>query len=81
MGKPIADKKRLLFDYLRELPAFIIADDIDTVLGDDEVVSLFTHEIPHTQSAVLLTSRRAIPGIRNFIVEGFKGICNRSYGV
>jgi len=40
----------------------------------DEVVSLFTHEIPHTQSSVLVTSRRAIPGIRSFIVQGFDPI-------
>ena len=44
------------------------------MLEDDEVVSLFTHEIPHTQSCVLLTSRRAIPGIRSFIVQGFDPI-------
>ena len=74
MEKSLVDKKRTLFEYLNELPAFIIADDIDTLLEDDEVVSLFTHEIPHTQSAVLLTSRRAIPGIRNFIVQGFEPI-------
>jgi tetratricopeptide (TPR) repeat protein len=67
----VADKKRLLFEYLNAFPAFIIADDIDTVLEDDEAVGLFTHEIPHTQSAVLLTSRRAIPGIRTFNVPGF----------
>jgi tetratricopeptide (TPR) repeat protein len=71
MDKALADKKRLLFEYLNEFPAFIIADDIDTVLDDNEVVGLFTHEIPHSQSCVLVTSRRAIPGIRNFIVEGF----------
>lgn len=29
MEKSIADKKRLLFEYLNEFPAFIIADDID----------------------------------------------------
>ena len=52
MEKSPADKKRLLLEYLDEFPAFIIADDIDTVLEDDEVVSLFTHEIPHTQSCV-----------------------------
>lgn len=52
MDKPLADKKRLLFEYLNDFPAFIIADDIDSVLEDDEVVSLFTHEIPQTQSAV-----------------------------
>ncbi len=72
MDKSLLEKKRILFEYLNELPAFIIADDIDTLLEDDEVVSLFTHEIPHTQSAVLLTSRRAVPGIRNFIVQGFE---------
>jgi len=71
MDKDPTDKKRLLFEYLSEFPAFIIADDIDTLLENDDVVSLFTHEIPHTQSAVLVTSRRAIPGIRNFIVQGF----------
>ena len=74
MEKSPADKKRLLLEYLDEFPAFIIADDIDTVLEDDEVVSLFTHEIPHTQSCVLLTSRRAIPGTRSFVVQGFDPI-------
>lgn len=74
MDKSLVDKKRLLLEYLNEFPAFIIADDIDTVLADDEVVSLFTHEIPHTQSSVLVTSRRAIPGIRNFIVQGFDAV-------
>jgi tetratricopeptide (TPR) repeat protein len=71
MASPVAVRKRILFDFLNEFPAFIIADDIDTVLEDDEAVSLFTHEIPHTQSAVLLTSRRAIPGVRTFTVRGF----------
>jgi tetratricopeptide (TPR) repeat protein len=71
MEKSTAEKKKLLFDFLNELPAFIVADDIDTLLEDVDVVSLFTHEIPQTASAVLLTSRRAIPGIRNYVVQGF----------
>jgi tetratricopeptide (TPR) repeat protein len=70
--KSLAEKKKLLLDYLNAYPAFIVADDIDALLEDDDVVSLFTHEIPHTQSAVLLTSRRAIPGIRSFVVKGFE---------
>jgi tetratricopeptide (TPR) repeat protein len=74
MMKPAGEKKKLLLEYLNEFPAFIVADDIDTVLENDEVVGLFTHEIPHTQSSVLLTSRRAIPGIRSFIVQGFDAI-------
>jgi tetratricopeptide (TPR) repeat protein/TolA-binding protein len=71
LAKSKNEKRGLLMDYLNTLPAFIIADDIDTVLDDYDVVSLFTHEIPHTQSAVLLTSRRDIPGIRSFVVKEF----------
>lgn len=71
LQKPFGEKKQLLFEFLKEFPALIISDDIDTVLDDDEVVSLFTHEIPQTLSAVLVTSRRAIPGLRNFVLQGF----------
>jgi tetratricopeptide (TPR) repeat protein len=79
MEKPLAERKILLFEYLNEFPAFIIADDIDTLLEDDAVVSLFKHEIPHTQSVVLVTSRRAIPGIRTFIVEGFDAVDSEDF--
>ena len=66
------EKERLLIDYLNSYPAFVIVDDIDTVLEDADVVSFFTYDIPHTTSAVLLTSRRAIPGIRTFTIRGFR---------
>ena len=65
------EREHLLIEYLDSYPAFVIADDIDSVLEDDDVVSFFSYEIPHTNSAVLLTSRRAIPGIRTFTIEGF----------
>jgi tetratricopeptide (TPR) repeat protein len=71
-NKELAERKGLLLEYLNSYPAFIVGDDIDTLLEDSDVVSLFTHEIPHTQSAVLLTSRRDIPGIRSFVVKGFE---------
>jgi tetratricopeptide (TPR) repeat protein len=71
LQQSLAERKRLLLEYLTEYPAFIIADDIDTVLDDSDIVSLFTHDIPYTPSAVLLTSRRAIPGIRSLVVTGF----------
>lgn len=71
LSKAFGERRRLLMEYLDTLPAFIIADDIDTVLDDYEVVSLFTHDIPHTRSVVLLTSRRDIPGIRSLVVRGF----------
>ena len=59
-AKDRKEKEIILRQYLNEFPAFIVADDIDTVLEDDDLVSLFSHEIPHTNSAVLLTSRRTI---------------------
>ena len=71
-SKPLEERKRLLLDYLNSYPAFIVGDDIDTLLEDSDVVSLFTYEIPHTQSAVLLTSRRDIPGVRSYVVKGFE---------
>ncbi len=71
LARDFDSRKKLLFEYLDDFPAFIVADDIDSVLEDDDVVGLFTHEIPHTRSAVLLTSRRSIPGIRTFTVRGF----------
>ena len=74
MAKPLTYRKSLLLEYLDDFPAFVVADDIDTVLDDDEVVSLFTHEIPHTKSCVLVTSRRAIPGIRAYTVQGFNPV-------
>lgn len=71
-SKPFEERKRLLLEYLNSYPAFIVGDDIDTLLEDSDPVSLFTYEIPHTHSAVLLTSRRDIPGIRSFVVRGFE---------
>jgi len=71
LAKDLPSKKRLLFEYLDDFPAFIVADDIDSVLDDDDLVGLFTHEIPHSRSSVLLTSRRSIPGVRTFTVRGF----------
>ncbi len=70
-AKDPEERERLLIEFLNSYPAFVIADDIDTVLEDDDVVSFFSYDIPHTNSAVLLTSRRAIPGIRTFTIGGF----------
>jgi len=71
--RPLSERKALLQLFLNDLPAFVIADDIDTVLADSDVVELFTFEIPKTASSVLLTSRRVIPGVHSFTVKGFDG--------
>jgi len=68
----LAEKKSKVFQSLNEYPAFLIVDDIDTVLSDTDVVGLFTFEIPSTRSVVLLTSRREIPGIKKFDILGFE---------
>jgi tetratricopeptide (TPR) repeat protein len=71
LKKALAEKRQLLLEYLNTFPAFLIIDDIDTVLEDYQVVGLFTSEIPNTRSCVLLTSRRDIPGTRSIFVDGF----------
>lgn len=67
-------KRALLLELLDEFPTFIVADDIDSVLDDPDVVSLFTFEIPSTASRVLLTSRRDIPGVRSLTIAGFSPV-------
>ena len=64
-------KRARLLVLLNELPSFLIVDDIDSVLSDQEVVGFFTFEVPNTKSRVLLTSRRDIPGIKSFTLRGF----------
>jgi tetratricopeptide (TPR) repeat protein len=71
LSRPFAERRRLLLEYLDTFPAFLVVDDIDTVLGDYQVVGLFTSDIPNSRSCVLLTSRRDIPGTRSIIVDGF----------
>ncbi len=72
VSESVEGKKIKLFQLLNEFPAFLVIDDIDTVLSDEEVVGFFTFEVPNTQSTVLLTSRRAIPGIKSFALKGFE---------
>lgn len=68
-----ADQKReKVLQLFNDYPAFLVVDDIDTVLSDTEVIALFTFEIPSTRSVVMLTSRREIPGIKTFDILGFE---------
>lgn len=65
------DKRRKALQLLNDFPAFLVVDDIDSVLSDTDVIAFFTFDIPSTRSAVLLTSRREIPGIKTFDILGF----------
>jgi len=71
LSKPLAEKRDQLLYLLNEFPAFLVVDDIDSVFEDESVVNFFTFDVPRTKSAVLLTSRRSVPGIRTFLVAGF----------
>lgn len=64
-------KRQLLLECLDDYPTLIIADDVDAVLDDRRVGSLFTFDIPNTASKVLLTSRRDIPRITSVNTSAF----------
>lgn len=68
---PLIEKRTMLLGMMDEYPAFIIADDIDSVLDDQLVTNFLTYEVPHTKSAILITSRISVPGVKNFVVNGF----------
>ena len=52
------DKKEFVLDWFRELPALLVADDVDSIRPEDsEVLEFITGEIPRTSSRVLITSR------------------------
>lgn len=62
---------RDLLDHLNDLPVLLIIDDIDTVLGDEELIEFLVHDIRSTRSRVLYTSRQKVTGIRSVEVLGF----------
>ena len=54
----VAEKKRVALEYLDELPALIILDDINSLEGDIvNAISFFMTEAIRTRSKFLLTSR------------------------
>lgn len=64
----------LCIDLLREFPALIVVDDVDSLEGVAEsAIEFFTLDVPTTASKVLLTSRRKLMGFgaTTTIVEGF----------
>ncbi len=60
---PIEERKRAALDYLRVLPAIVVADDIDSLEGGGEAaIEFLTIEVAQTPSRVLMTSRRTVLG-------------------
>ena len=62
--RPADEKETELFDFLNELPALLVIDDIDTLENEGlEAVQLF-QDIPiRTKSKLLITSRRVLFGL------------------
>ena len=68
-------KTRECIDYLGQLPALVILDDVDSLEGDGLMaMNFFTFGIQGTKSKVLLTSRRVPFGMEPLVtqVQGFE---------
>lgn len=62
--QPIESKRKLALDLLRQFPALLVVDDIDSVDTENEnVIEFFSLQITETLSKVLFTSRRTIFGM------------------
>ncbi len=57
-------KKSEVLNLLKELPALVIVDDIDSIeMAEEDVVEFFTYEAPRSNSKILMTSRRLFQGM------------------
>ena len=69
----IKDKEEECRNYLSQLPALIILDDVDSLEGQnlESAMSYFLYRTPAAKSKVLLTSRRVPLGMEHTQVKGF----------
>lgn len=56
---------------LRDNPMLLIIDDLDSVLGNEDLMHFLLFEVRASASKVLYTSRHRIPGLRTIEVLGF----------
>lgn len=60
----IESKRKLALELLKQFPALVVVDDIDSVdLENENVIEFFSLQVPETFSKVLFTSRRTIFGM------------------
>ena len=65
-GEPptgIQDIRRYLLDELNEVNIFLIIDDFDTVMDNEELTAFLLYDLRNTKSKILFTSRRTVPGL------------------
>ena len=72
-SKDLQEKADECRNYLSQLPALIVLDDVDTLEGGDlnSVMSYFVYN-PPARSKVLLTSRRVPMGMLHTQIKGFE---------
>lgn len=73
-SETLKKKEKIVVELLNSFPAFIIVDDVDSIVSaDEEVIEFFSISVPATRSKVLFTSRRIIFGLGGTTteVEGF----------
>ena len=71
------DKEKSCIEYLSELPALIVLDDVDSLEGQDvEAMNFFMHRTHQTKSKILMTSRRIPFGMEpnTLVIEGFGSV-------
>ncbi len=56
---------------LAETPVLLVVDDLDSILGDDDLAQLLLYEIRTSRSRIVYTSRHRMPGLQNVEVGGF----------
>ena len=73
-GKDLQSKEQECREYLSDLPALIVLDDIDSLEGDNltATMSYFQNRTPSAKSKILLTSRRIPLGMEHTQVKGFE---------
>lgn len=73
LSEPTETKRQRVCDLLRQFPALVVVDDIDSLAEDNEnAVEFFRHDVSTTHSKVLFTSRR--------VPFGMGGMCSRVNG-
>jgi len=61
---PTESKKERALELLDQFPALVVVDDVDSLESENEdVITLFSDDLPRSKSKVLFTSRRTIFGM------------------
>lgn len=64
INQSIPDKEKMVLELLKEFPALIVVDDVDSLGSENEdAISFFVLRTSYTKSKILFTSRRVMFGM------------------